>query len=778
MLNTFYSGPWVNWDYNEVGGGVTSYTMLGSTSSNKFYTLADQYRPAAYEEDYVNIYGNGIFNLTGAQTGFAPPYNEAGSQSLPAPSTYPYHRSMGPSWLGIPVDPCGLYSTPVLTSPMLQTSYHLTALSSPYTDVNGQVWTPLPAGVFLVQGGSYAPAGINDTLLYSLQQYGQYLYYSLGVPNAVYTVTLLMYDVDQSVRAINIAINGVTVLTGFSPAPSTGPRNQAFDVTVTGQNITIFLWNGALLNGIQIQLQNLSVNLLPTSYRLTVSPTPYHDYYGQLWSALQLTLGTGIQSGSKPSIYPDSNLYYEIQYNTALSYNFQVQNGVYSVTMLFFDIDNAQGRSISVAINNVNVLSSFNPAATFPLPNNQVFIVTVVNQTISIVLNNNPILNGIQIQNATLPNRLNNYTQQCGLGQLNTTAGCVQPAGNFLCGYNGTVCQPPTWTAQWSLNYSIITNPGVSTDYWTVPAGQTYGLVALDWTIASRWSGLDNGNYSNNTVEATLTHNCQMIRTANTRCFIYYNAEVALQVMESQRAVMYDPLRQHYFLFKTDESAPFDQPNPDAGDQYFWDYRNPDMRAFMLQDVLNLVSSPYVDGVYVDDPLGLPEELFSVEYYGVTDLEGSDFSVLQYWTSVVNQQILNSLIALGKYTYAAFGYGSTMGPGVTSAGCVQFFLDRCTAEWQLQTMTMQFDPTQQAIYSVAAFLIVRPPIAFLGNGFNGGSVPTWDPIFLTDVGAPTGQCYQLPAGPFTRAWSHGNHTFDCNNYLATVSTPTGVITSH
>ena len=44
----------------------------------------------------------------------------------------------------------------------------------------------------------------------------------------------------------------------------------------------------------------------------------------------------------------------------------------------------------------------------------------------------------------------------------------------------------------------------------------------------------------------------------------------------------------------------------------------------------------------------------------------------------------------------------------------------------------------------------------------------WDPIFLLQVGEPSGLCAQTADGVFTRAWTYGNVTLDCNSWTAKI----------
>ena len=96
---------------------------------------------------------------------------------------------------------------------------------------------------------------------------------------------------------------------------------------------------------------------------------------------------------------------------------------------------------------------------------------------------------------------------------------------------------------------------------------------------------------------------------------------------------------------------------------------------------------------------------------------------------------------------------------------------RCTPAWQARATTQQID-TANVNQSIASFLIVRPPIAFLGNGWESDQ-RSWRSEFLWDVGAPSpvgSICAEGPANVFSRTWTHGTVLLDCNTYTATIPT--------
>ncbi len=69
--------------------------------------------------------------------------------------------------------------------------------------------------------------------------------------------------------------------------------------------------------------------------------------------------------------------------------------------------------------------------------------------------------------------------------------------------------------------------------------------------------------------------------------------------------------------------------------------------------------------------------------------------------------------------------------------------------------------------SLAAFLVTRGPVAFIGQGWESGD-DSWQPVFEVDVGVPTGACAEVAADVFSRAWSYGNATLDCARWEATI----------
>jgi hypothetical protein len=125
---------------------------------------------------------------------------------------------------------------------------------------------------------------------------------------------------------------------------------------------------------------------------------------------------------------------------------------------------------------------------------------------------------------------------------------------------NGQGCPLPSpWRVDWSLRNSTIAMPerggaGVNASgFWPSAANHHWGAVSLDWQVGEpTWLNVSDPMAS--TCEATSAANCRRLKEAGVvaRCGIYHNVELALQWIESARAVMYDPTKAEWFLQYTD----------------------------------------------------------------------------------------------------------------------------------------------------------------------------------------------------------------------------------
>lgn len=112
----------------------------------------------------------------------------------------------------------------------------------------------------------------------------------------------------------------------------------------------------------------------------------------------------------------------------------------------------------------------------------------------------------------------------------------------------------------------------------------------------------------------------------------------------------------------------------------------------------------------------------------------------------------------------AFGAQDDVGGGIdlsSPATCTAWMSARCTDAFQVgRAITVQMN-SAHVNESVASFLVVRPPTAFLGYGWESDQ-RDWLQIFNTDFGVPLNNCTEPTSGVFMREWTAGNVTMDCN----------------
>jgi hypothetical protein len=202
------------------------------------------------------------------------------------------------------------------------------------------------------------------------------------------------------------------------------------------------------------------------------------------------------------------------------------------------------------------------------------------------------------------------------------------------------------------------------------------------------------------------------------------------------------------------------------GDQYFWDFRVPEAAQYYVDSIVQVLNDPAVDGTFTDDVTGLPAE--HPEAPAHCNMTAQEVADLQFATQATNQALIDALVAAGKYNWQAWGAQDGVGGGVSAGNCVSYMRNMCDPARQANSITYGFDGSAaNKKQSLAGFLIVRPPIAYLGYGWES-DMRQWDPLFLTEVGEPTGLCTEIQTGVFTRGWTVGNVTLNCNNWSATI----------
>jgi Hypothetical glycosyl hydrolase family 15 len=149
-------------------------------------------------------------------------------------------------------------------------------------------------------------------------------------------------------------------------------------------------------------------------------------------------------------------------------------------------------------------------------------------------------------------------------------------------------------------------------------------------------------------------------------------------------------------------------------------------------------------------------------------LSPAEVVAIQEATGVANAALIEQAVAAGKYIWQAFGNQDGVGGGPSQSSCASWMSTRCTPDWQSRATTQQMDD-KNVNQSIASFLIVRPPIGYLGYGWES-DMKNWKSEFLWQVGEPLNNCSQPSSGVFTRDWTYGTVTLDCNTWTATIPT--------
>ena len=274
--------------------------------------------------------------------------------------------------------------------------------------------------------------------------------------------------------------------------------------------------------------------------------------------------------------------------------------------------------------------------------------------------------------------------------------------------------------------------------------------------------------------------------------------ELALEWLESQRAVMFDPTMASYFL-QYPNGTIYNEPIA-QGAQFFWDFRNTDAAQYFISSIAAvLASDPAVDGTFTDDvtgvspflfspsillpclpcpnsslssrrPAGVPEEHPAVQ--ANINMTNAELASLQWATQAASSALIETLVAQGKYNWQAFGAEDGVQGGPSAGSCAAWMAARCGAAMQGRPLTVQMDNSPaNANQTIAAFLIARPPYAYVGWGWESDDAE-WNDLFYLQAGEPLGLCAEPAPGVFERAWSGGVAQLDCNKWEATLPFPT------
>ena len=348
----------------------------------------------------------------------------------------------------------------------------------------------------------------------------------------------------------------------------------------------------------------------------------------------------------------------------------------------------------------------------------------------------------------------------CGQTSANKTSGFIPPLPPLpspTCALNGIPCPAPRWPPEWNLTRSTVVQPWCRDN---LTAARPWGLVSLAWDCSK--DGLEEG--------ATVAR-CADLKANGiaTRCFMYHNQELALAWLESQRLVMDDAHTAAGWFLRWANGTRYEEPEatyPHGGfqAQAFWDFRHPEATAYFVQSIAKAVASEAIDGSFADDVDGLPDEHPLVA--ARIGLNTTDLAALRYATQAANAELITALVLAGKYVWQAFGAGDGVKPAPAAATCTAWMREHCAPAYQGYPLLMEFNVASKN-QSLAAFLVVRPPVGYIGFGWYSND-QNWDPLFLLQAGEPRGLCQEGPVNVFTRAWTMGVAALDCNNFTATL----------
>ena len=112
-----------------------------------------------------------------------------------------------------------------------------------------------------------------------------------------------------------------------------------------------------------------------------------------------------------------------------------------------------------------------------------------------------------------------------------------------------------------------------------------------------------------------------------------------------------------------------------------------------------------------------------------------------------------------KYIWQNLFYGDK--PQPANKTCSAWMRQWCALD-RTYPIFMAADSSPTGILpNIAAFLIARGPWWWLGWDWLGAVVPSWSPLYNTDVGVPLTECAETSPGIFGRNYSKGWAQLDC-----------------
>lgn len=249
-------------------------------------------------------------------------------------------------------------------------------------------------------------------------------------------------------------------------------------------------------------------------------------------------------------------------------------------------------------------------------------------------------------------------------------------------------------------------------------------------------------------------------------------------------------------------SAPCDcGPGLPCGEYIFNHANGSQLRSWLLDEYVmgpTGMGNPNVTGLYLDDgwsssgpggnitdcsrnTIGGPTEVnpFCVADMGLTQ---ADTQAQQSALGVTNSAVSAAVRAAGGFTWAYLTQASTPPKAAGPEACAAWFrtkgpsLATLALAWLFQCPWCGLSEHDSRAQDLAAFLLVRGPYAWIGQGWLGlcdgvMANPVWYPPLDVEYGAPLTDFYNETSpgsGVFNRSYEHAWVGFDCGAYEGSI----------
>jgi hypothetical protein len=237
-------------------------------------------------------------------------------------------------------------------------------------------------------------------------------------------------------------------------------------------------------------------------------------------------------------------------------------------------------------------------------------------------------------------------------------------------------------------------------------------------------------------------------------------------------------------------------------EQFFWNFSSTELQAWFVEHFFatnGTHRSPHVDGFFSDDVKGLPEE--HPDAVARLGIRASELQALQRATQLTWNRAMERVVSEGGWLWQMFGASDyanaapVVGGGSVeaTATCSAQMRLLCSAESQKRPLLMGVagnccelpsagdsgsasagrcdklvSCNRGGNHTLAAFLVTRPPFGYIGAGWlycdsvGSPSKHLRDPLWNLNTGTPLEGCMEHAPGVFSRRWSGGLASLDCN----------------